>query len=131
MTTGNKRLSQINHKKQQALEELSSLNFPETIKPKFKLNGLNHHKPLIRIQDASIAYEAFDVILEGIHFHLNGCERVALYGDNASGSPPLSKRFWGIVKLREQVNGLFLSAIQLGISISIINIWIVTKQFWI
>ncbi|KTD53975.1 ABC-F family ATP-binding cassette domain-containing protein [Legionella quateirensis] len=95
MTTGNQRLSQINHKKQQALEELSSLNLPETIKPKFKLNGLDHHKPLIRIQDASIAYEAFDVILEEIHFHLNGCERVALYGDNASGKSTFVKAILG------------------------------------
>ncbi|MBN9228028.1 MULTISPECIES: ABC-F family ATP-binding cassette domain-containing protein [Legionella] len=91
MTTGDKRLSQINHKKQHLLEELSSLTLPQTIKPKFKLNGLDHQKPLIRIQDASIAYEAFDVILEGIHFHLNGCERVALYGDNASGKSTFVK----------------------------------------
>ncbi|HAT2073497.1 TPA: ABC-F family ATP-binding cassette domain-containing protein [Legionella pneumophila] len=91
MTTGNKRLSQINHKKQHLLEERSSLSLPETIKPKFKLNGLDHHRPLISIQDASIAYEAFDVILKGINFHLNGCERVALYGDNASGKSSFVK----------------------------------------
>lgn len=91
MTTGNKRLSKINHKKQQVLEELSSLNLLETIKPKFKLSSLEHHKPLIRIQDASISYEAFDVILKGIHFNLNGCERVALYGDNASGKSTFVK----------------------------------------
>ncbi|STY78874.1 ABC transporter ATP-binding protein [Legionella wadsworthii] len=95
LTTGNKRLSQINHKKQQVLEELSSLNLPQTIKPKFKLNGLDHQKPFIRIQDASIAYEAFDVILEGIHFHLNGWERVALYGDNASGKSTFVKALLG------------------------------------
>lgn len=91
MTTGNKRLSQINHKKQHLLEELSSLSLPETIKPKFKLNGLGHHRPLISIQDASIAYEAFDVILKGINFHLNSRERVALYGDNASGKSTFVK----------------------------------------
>lgn len=91
MTTGNKRLSQINHKKEHLLEELSSLNLPQTIKPKFKLNGLDHHKPLIRIQDTSIAYESGAVILEDIHFHLNGCERVALYGDNASGKSTFAK----------------------------------------
>jgi ATPase subunit of ABC transporter with duplicated ATPase domains len=95
MTTGNKRLSQINHKKQQVLEELSSLNLPETIKPKFKLNGLDHHKPLIRIQEASIAYEAGKEILEGIHFYLNGCERVALYGDNASRKSTFVKALLG------------------------------------
>lgn len=95
MTTGNKRLSQINHKKQHLLEELSSLNLPETLKPQFKLNGLDYHKPLISIQDASIAYEAFDVILEEIHFHLNGCERVALYGDNASGKSTFVKALLG------------------------------------
>jgi len=95
MTTGNKRLSQINHKKQHLLEELTSLSLPETIKPKFKLNGLDHHRPLISIQDASIAYEAFDVILKGINFHLNGCERVALYGDNASGKSTFVKAILG------------------------------------
>ncbi|MCE3044181.1 ATP-binding cassette domain-containing protein [Legionella sp. 16cNR16C] len=95
MTTGNKRLSQINHKKQQVLDELSSLNLPQTIKPQFKLNGLDHRKSLISIQDASIAYETGDVILEEIHFHLNGCERVALYGDNASGKSTFVKALLG------------------------------------
>lgn len=91
ITTGDKRLSHIHHKKQQLLEELSSLNLPEMIKPKFKLNGLDHHKPLIRIQEASIAYESGGVILEDIYFHLSGGERVALYGDNATGKSTFVK----------------------------------------
>ncbi|HDV5732014.1 TPA: ABC-F family ATP-binding cassette domain-containing protein, partial [Legionella pneumophila] len=94
ITTGNKRLSHINYKKQQLLEELSSLNFPEVIKPKFRLKGLGHHKPLIRIQDASVSYEAV-VILEDIHFHLSGCERVALHGNNASGKSTFVKAILG------------------------------------
>lgn len=94
ITTGNKRLSHINYKKQQLLEELSSLNYPEVIKPKFRLKGLGHHKPLIRIQDASVAYEAV-VILENIHFHLSGCERAALYGKNASGKSTFVKAILG------------------------------------
>ncbi|HAU1250961.1 TPA: ABC-F family ATP-binding cassette domain-containing protein [Legionella pneumophila] len=94
ITTGNKRLSHINYKKQQLLEELSSLNFPKVIKPKFRLKGLGYHKSLIRIQDASVAYEAV-VILEDIHFHLSGCERVALHGDNASGKSTFVKAILG------------------------------------
>ncbi|MDW9178605.1 ATP-binding cassette domain-containing protein [Legionella pneumophila] len=99
MTTGNKRLSQINHKKQHLLEELSSLSFPEVIKPKFKLNGQEHHKSLISIQDASIAYESGGLILDDIQFYLHGCERVALYGDNASGKSTFVKAILGDSKI--------------------------------
>ncbi|HAT8180106.1 TPA: ATP-binding cassette domain-containing protein [Legionella pneumophila] len=94
ITMGNKRLSHINHKKQLLLEELSSLNLTEVIQPKFKLNGLDHYKPLIRIHDASIAYES-DVIIEDIYFHLSGCERVALHGNNASGKSTFVKAILG------------------------------------
>ncbi|HAT1595128.1 TPA: ATP-binding cassette domain-containing protein [Legionella pneumophila] len=94
ITTGNKRLSDICHKKQQLIEELSSLNLTEVIQPKFKLKGLEHHKPLIRIQDASIAYES-GVILKDIYFHLSGCERVALHGNNASGKSTFVKAILG------------------------------------
>ncbi|KTD06566.1 putative fused transporter subunits of ABC superfamily: ATP-binding component [Legionella gratiana] len=95
MTTGDKRLSYMNDKKQQVLEELSSLYQPEAIKHKFKLKGLEHHKPLIRIQNASISYEYGDLILDNINFHLNGSERVALYGDNASGKSTFVKAILG------------------------------------
>ncbi|ASQ45999.1 ATP-binding cassette domain-containing protein [Legionella clemsonensis] len=91
IVTGDKRLSRINHKKQQLLEELSSFDLPEVIKPKFKLNGLEYHKCLIRIQDASITYKSESVILDDIHFYLSGCERVALHGDNASGKSTFVK----------------------------------------
>ncbi|KTD67601.1 ABC transporter ATP-binding protein [Legionella santicrucis] len=95
ITTGDKRLSHINHKKQHLLEERSSLYQPELIKHKFKLNGLEYHKPLIRIQDASIGYEDGNRILDDINFHLSGCERVALYGDNASGKSTFVKAILG------------------------------------
>ncbi|CZL28236.1 ABC-F family ATP-binding cassette domain-containing protein [Legionella pneumophila] len=101
ITTGNKRLSHINYKKQQLLEEFSSLNLPQAIKPKFKLNGLDYHKPLIKIQDASIAYESQDVILEDIHFHLSGCERVALHGNNASGKSTFVKAILGNSQIKK------------------------------
>jgi ATPase subunit of ABC transporter with duplicated ATPase domains len=95
ITTGDKRLSEINFKKQRMLQELSSLNLPEVINPNFKLEGMESHKPLITIQDASIAYQQDCFILEEINFHLSGCERVALHGDNASGKSTFVKAILG------------------------------------
>ncbi|HBD7396683.1 ABC-F family ATP-binding cassette domain-containing protein [Legionella longbeachae] len=100
ITTGDKRLSHINHKKHQLLEERSALYQPEVIIPRFKLNGWGHHKPLIKIQDASIRYENKNLILDDIHFHLRGCERVALYGDNASGKSTFVKAILGAPKIK-------------------------------
>ncbi|KTD36716.1 ABC transporter ATP-binding protein Uup [Legionella nautarum] len=91
MTTSDKRLSQLSHKKQQLLDDLSSLNQSEVLKPKFKIKGLEHHKPLIRIENASIAYGQGPLILEDIHFSLDAQERVALIGDNASGKSTFVK----------------------------------------
>ncbi|KTC83171.1 ABC-F family ATP-binding cassette domain-containing protein [Legionella cincinnatiensis] len=99
ITAGDKRLNHINYKKQQLLDELSSLYQPEVIQHKFKLNGLEHHKPLIRIQDASIGYEYGNLILDDINFHLGGGERVALYGDNASGKSTFVKAILGIPQI--------------------------------
>ncbi|CAM2964164.1 ABC-F family ATP-binding cassette domain-containing protein [Legionella worsleiensis] len=99
ITTGDKRLSHINLKKQQLMDELSSLHQPEIIKPKFKLNGLEHNKPLIRIQDASIAYESGRLILKDVQFHLNAQERVALHGDNASGKSTFVRALLGDIQI--------------------------------
>lgn len=101
ITTGDKRLSHINHKKQQLLDELSSLYQPEVIKPKFKLNSLEHHKPLVRIKDASIGYENGPFILEEIHFHLHAQERIALYGDNGSGKSTFVKAILGDTQINK------------------------------
>ncbi|AUH72402.1 ATP-binding cassette domain-containing protein [Legionella sainthelensi] len=100
ITTGDKRLSHIHYKKQQLLEERSSLYQPEVIKPKFKLNGFGHHKSLIKIQEASIGYEYGNLILDDINFHLSGCERVALYGDNASGKSTFVKAILGAPQIK-------------------------------
>lgn len=91
ITTGDKRLSQINHKKQQLMEALSSLHQSEVIKPKFNLTGLDHNKPLINIQNASIAYENGPTILENIYVDLKSQERMALIGENASGKSTFVK----------------------------------------
>lgn len=91
ITTGDKRLSQINHKKQQLLEDLSSLYQPEVIKHKFKLNSMDHHRSLICIQNASIAYVSGPLLLQEINFHLKAQERVAILGDNASGKSTFVK----------------------------------------
>jgi ATPase subunit of ABC transporter with duplicated ATPase domains len=100
ITTSDNRISQLGHKKQQLLEDLSSLSRPEVIKPKFKIKGFEHHKPLIRIQEASIAYEQGPLILEDIQFHLNAQERVALIGDNASGKSSFVKALLGAMQIK-------------------------------
>lgn len=114
ITTSDKRLSHLSHKKQRLLEELSSLNQPELIKPKFIINGLAHHKPLIRIQGGSIAYEQGPLILKDIHFHLNAQERVALIGDNASGKSTFVKALLGDIKINRTGEWIVPSGNALG-----------------
>lgn len=99
MTTGDNRLSYISQQKQQLLEELSLLCPSEVIKPKFKLDGLKAHQPLINIQDASIAYGSESAILTDIYFQLRSCERIALKGDNASGKSTFVKAILGDSKI--------------------------------
>lgn len=94
-TMSNQRLSRINQKKELLLAERSSISVQEVIKPKFKLNGLNHSRSLLSIHNASIAYESEKVLLEGINFQVHGCERVALHGDNASGKSSFIRAILG------------------------------------
>lgn len=89
--TSDKRLAQINDKKHQLMIQQSMLSQTKVIQPKFKLNGTEHHKSLITIQDASMSYTNGPIIIQNLHFHMSAKARVALCGDNGSGKSTLIK----------------------------------------
>lgn len=91
ITTGEKRLNQIQEKKQECVEKLSGIYQPKIICPKFKLKSSDHHKIVISIQNASVAYANGSMILQDIHFHMTSKARIALCGNNGSGKSTLVK----------------------------------------
>ena len=93
--TGDKRLSQIKHKKQNLLEQLSTIYQPEVIQPKFKLHANEHHKALISIRDAQVGYTKQTAVVMNINFNVKANERIALGGENGSGKSTLVKAFLG------------------------------------
>lgn len=89
--TGDKRLAHIKEQRHHLLAQKSLLHLPEEIKPKFKLQGREHHKPLVLIQDGSIGYINGPVILQDINMQLTSNARLAVCGDNGSGKSTLIK----------------------------------------
>ncbi|MDD5021446.1 MAG: ATP-binding cassette domain-containing protein [Endomicrobiaceae bacterium] len=87
---GNK--TKLFDKKQDLIEQLSTLRIPEIIKPKFNLNGNNTgQKTLVCIRDGVVGYRENQNIITGINFSLNTKEHVAILGNNASGKTTFIK----------------------------------------
>ncbi|MDD5022235.1 MAG: ATP-binding cassette domain-containing protein [Endomicrobiaceae bacterium] len=79
-------------KKQNLIEQLSTLRIPEIIKPKFNLNANNTgQKTLVNIRDGDVGYKENQNIITGINFSLNTSEHVAVLGNNASGKTTFIK----------------------------------------
>lgn len=90
--TCNKNNKFINDKKNNLLEQLSKLDLPEIITPKFSLTSGNLSKNhLLSIKDAFMWYSPDKMILENINLCLGGKERIAICGKNASGKSTLLK----------------------------------------
>lgn len=87
---GNK--TKLFDKKQDLIEQLSTLRIPEIIKPKFNLNANNiGQKTLVLIRDGAVGYTENRNIIKGINFSLNTKEHVAVLGNNASGKTTFIK----------------------------------------
>ncbi len=91
ITTGNKRLNQIQEKKSQLLSEIANCYRPDVIMPKFQLTSFQHQKTMPSIRDGVIRYPNTANILSHINFHMEPKERVAICGNNGSGKSTFIK----------------------------------------
>jgi ATPase subunit of ABC transporter with duplicated ATPase domains len=101
-TSGSKRAA-IVQKKQQALTELSALNTPDVVVPRFceflvkKSFGM-----LVDIQGASVAYRDNQPVLKNIYLSVKPDSRIAIEGDNGSGKTTLVRAVMGDDKITRQ-----------------------------
>ncbi|XWO14221.1 Vitamin B12 import ATP-binding protein BtuD [Candidatus Hepatincola sp. Pdp] len=91
------RLKDINSKKQLLLNQLSQLNVPEIIKPKFHFYSLSKpsNKFLLSIHDGNVGYKNNSPILKNINLNLSYGDRIAITGNNGSGKSTLVKGILG------------------------------------
>lgn len=98
--TSGKKSSVIDKKKQQLMNQLSDLNLPEMIVPKFSLpSAITSSGSLLSISDGAVGYGSDKLILQNIHLTVGGKERVAIGGKNGSGKSTLLKAIVGQVNL--------------------------------
>lgn len=88
-TTTARKKNEINRKKQILQHQLSSLRFPEIIKPTFSIEAQESGRVLVAITDGSIGFQS--PIVSAINFSITAGERVAISGDNGSGKSTLIK----------------------------------------
>lgn len=99
-TSGRKK-SNIDQKKRAPIDQLSSLQLPEIILPKFSFNhAFNTNKStIISISNASVGYTANESVLNKINLSMTAKERIAIKGNNASGKSTLIKAILGEITI--------------------------------
>lgn len=85
-TSGRKK-SEIIHKKQALVEQMSGLRRPDVIKPSFSISAGESGRVLVSIRDGSVGFS--HLILTSINLFITTGDRVALLGDNGSGKSTL------------------------------------------
>ena len=94
--TSGKKKSAIDKKKQQLTDQLSELRLPEIILPKFSLTSEKINSGnVLSISGADLGYTTDKIILKNVSLALNGKERIAICGKNASGKSTLLKAILG------------------------------------
>jgi len=92
-TSGQKKKT-LHESKQDIMDQLSELQLPEIINPKFSLKPSNNNDNIL-ITNGCIGYTSNHTILKDIHLSLGGGERLAIMGDNGSGKTTLIKAILG------------------------------------
>jgi ATPase subunit of ABC transporter with duplicated ATPase domains len=85
--TSNRKKSEINHKKQVLMEQISTLRLPEVIKPTFSIQAGDSGRVLVSISDGTVGFE--NPIVTAINLSVTSGERIAISGDNGSGKSTL------------------------------------------
>lgn len=89
--TGNKKKSELAHKKQTLNQRLSELHLPEILRPKFSLSAqAMGERTLLSITEGSVGYN-HKMLIENIRLSLSTHERIAILGANGCGKSTLIK----------------------------------------
>lgn len=91
--SSNRKKSEINHKKQVLIEQMSGLRLPEVIKPTFSIQAGESGRVLVSISDGSVGFE--NPIVTAINLSVTTGERIAISGDNGSGKSTLIRAILG------------------------------------
>jgi len=91
--TSNRKKSEIHHKKQLLIEQMSGLRLPEVIKPTFSIQAGESGRVLVSISDGSVGFE--NPIVTSINLSVTTGERIAISGDNGSGKSTLIRAILG------------------------------------
>lgn len=95
-TSGRKK-SEISHKKQGLVEQMSALRLPEVIKPTFSIHASDSGRVLVSISDGSVGFER--PMLTAINLSVTTGERIAISGDNGSGKSTLIRGILGDIAI--------------------------------
>jgi ATPase subunit of ABC transporter with duplicated ATPase domains len=94
--TSGKKKKAIHNAKDDLLEKLSTLHFPEVITPKFSIKAAGiSDGVLVSISDGAVGYKDNKAVVQNINFSLDAKARIALQGDNGSGKSTLIKAILG------------------------------------
>ena len=85
--TANRKKSEIHHKKQVLIEQVSGLRLPDVIKPTFSIQAGESGRILVSISEGSAGFE--NPIVTSINLSVKAGERIAISGDNGSGKSTL------------------------------------------
>lgn len=85
--TSNRKKSEIHHKNQVLVDQMSGLRLPEVIKPTFSIQAGESGRVLVSISDGSVGFES--PVVTAINLSVTTKERVAISGDNGSGKSTL------------------------------------------
>ena len=87
-----KKKAQIESKKQDLIDQFSSLQGEKKIVPKFSLSSdYRSEGAILSISDGSIGWQHHTSLLQNISLHMNAKDRIALCGDNGCGKSTLIK----------------------------------------
>jgi ATPase subunit of ABC transporter with duplicated ATPase domains len=94
VTAGSKK-QDIRSKREDINERLANTRLPEIIRPKFSITSADVERGTIIVVTDGAAGYGDKAVLKDINFSLNGTERMAVAGDNASGKTTLIRALMG------------------------------------
>jgi ATPase subunit of ABC transporter with duplicated ATPase domains len=91
--TSHHKKSKISQKRQMLSDQMSALQMPEIIKPKFSIQAGESGRVLVSICDGSLGFDR--PILASINLSITNGSRIAIHGDNGSGKSTLIRAILG------------------------------------
>lgn len=98
-TTSVNKKAQIEHKKQNVINELQDLYVHEVLIPKFNLEAfMSGNKAVLSISNGSCGYNEQQIVSD-INISLQALDKIIIHGDNASGKSTILKAILGNISI--------------------------------